>query len=234
MTFIYWLRLLFWSQMDAQTTRWMLQPNWWLTMGFPSLQLVSVEQSIVNAIDIPSVAGPQIFIWALPVYLQYLQFEIHVLFIWIHWIWQVCWQVCAKLLFLSVWKHSCRQNNHLPSTYVRISEWLIFLLCCLYKSLKTFLTLWVIEAGFPLLNIPAHECILIFTHKFTFIRKLFLLLICMNKLLSLSSELYNNYCSLADGFSNCSHFSRGDSLSPPSSPLMLKSAPLVDQFICRG
>lgn len=126
MTFIYWTRLLFWSQTGAQMTQWRPQPDSLPTTGFPSSQSVSADRSIANSFDIPAAAGPPIFflfIWDLLAYPSCLLFEIPVPFIWIHWNQGGCWQAPAKIVGFECLEAQVQAEQYLPSMCVWMSEW---------------------------------------------------------------------------------------------------------------
>lgn len=100
----------------------------------------------------PHCSGPSDFIWALPAYLQCLQLEIHVLYIWIRRIQCGYLWACVRMLFLSVsgCTHAGVRASVPTSTnyvvYVRISEWLIQLLYYLLYINVQFRALCVVWA----------------------------------------------------------------------------------------
>ncbi len=61
----------------------------------------------------PHCSFPSDFIRALAAYLQCLQLEIHVLYIWIHWIQCGYLWACVRFLFRSVWVHSWRCMHYI-------------------------------------------------------------------------------------------------------------------------
>lgn len=141
----------------------------------------------------PHCSSPSDFIQALPAYLQCLQLEIHVLYIWIHWI--RCGYLCVGVLFLSIWARSCFCMY--TQVCVCKDNWSIQLLCFVCKGtlsdsvassfsllmnahyrLPPSLLAHTVPCPFP----PTHR------HKHT-----------SPQLTPHSLQRCNNYCSLANG-----------------------------------
>lgn len=119
----------------------------------------------------PHCSGPSDFIWALPAYLQCLQLEIHVLYIWIRRIQCGYLWACVRMLFLSVWMHT----NIYQLCSVCKNKWVVnsaAILSTVYKCAISG-TLCCRSKGISSCLFPAHEYILLFTSSISLLTHIF-------------------------------------------------------------